>query len=540
MRALVILLLILSVTFNLSAWTQVGDIVPLTHKMRCRVVQHSDCVDAIGDKIEYEDNNVNRNFPMLQVIRKYSPDLDILVMFGLNGPNGMFGIRRVVYISNTDPNSISEFPAQLWWWEMYESVGPWHIRAVNNEIKRSAQNFTGGFHAYIDRETGKRYPSGENLGYIFKADGKEINTGDEVLCEEIECISRERLGAYNTYDPDAGGGRMVMENESRYLINRDRIFFRSEYKALEDIVLELHYGMQTVSHNLYMWFMSDEGPICYDTRVDHENEVLVKGTPHGICGEKDNGRCFFARMCETGAFSGTRNNGVKFFARNYGASNFKQYHNVYGNGNIVSLKAGEGDYYEGYFCFSPEVDGALLPNEGVLKVVSNNTEYEDVIDFDICNVKGYCYDNIYCLLNDNSGRRIAMLQSPLTYIPEGTSHNFRIDLQKDLPDGDNVKSVQFFRKVNCKFEPISDISGINDVMISPSIVLNRIENDCIQILNLPESTKVEVVNLTGQKLRNVMCDDKDYTLDISGLPPSQMYLLKIKSTSGQKVLKFIK
>lgn len=536
MRVFILFVLMTLTCANLRAWTEVSSDLEMTGRMRCRVVAHTDEVQGT----KYVDNNVDRTFPMLQVIRKYSENLDILVMFGLNGPNGMFGIRRFAFIQNTNREHVSEFPGQIWWSEMYETVGPWYVRAVNNPIEQSSQKFTGGFHSYIDRETGSRYPSGENLGYTFIADGKELSVGDEVMCDEIECISKERLGAYNTFDPEAGSGRMVMEFENRYNIKGDKIYLHSAFRALEDIVIELHYGLQTVSHNPFMYFMSDDGVVKYDTAEDYPAEVGISGIPHGICGERSDGRCFFARMSETGAFVGSRNDEIKFFGRNYGPSNFKQYHHVYGNGKVVQMETGEGDFYEGYFCFSPKIDGSLFPNYGHLEIDFIQQDASDTggVVFEIRNREGYFYDNIYCSVKEGDNGDVRMIRSPLTYIPEGTSRIFRIDRHNELGLGDIVGPVDVYRKIGGRYELIQRQTEITE--IDKGAVHLIVSGDYLQILNLPEtSSMVMICDMSGRIILEKKCDYYQNMVKISGLQMPQIYLIKVYNHAFSHVSKIL-
>lgn len=313
---------------------------------RARVIEYTDKV--LGK--EYTDNNVNRTFNLLQVIRKYNTTHDIMVCLGLNGPNGMFGIRGWRLLSNQN-RTLSKFPQDTSFTEMSETIGPWKIKSVSNAVGDSGQDFVGGFHALINPDTDSNYPSAKNLGYIFYADNKELSVGEEVFCNSITAISSVNICSSNTFDKQTNTAREVLNYQDTYQMQGDKIYVFAKFKALEDITINLHYGLQTAVFNPIIGYLTDNGIIETNTSIDYDKKEITQ-IPYLVYAKKNDGNTLYCKMYDQGAMTGNRANGVKAFQMSYGAGNTKTYHYVYGNGKIGNLKKGDSNYYTGWFCIS--------------------------------------------------------------------------------------------------------------------------------------------------------------------------------------------
>lgn len=365
------------------------------HTFRCRVVTHTDESDGSGN---YVNNNVDRTFDMLQIRTRYSDERDLIFLFGLNGANSLPSIRGLSYPSGNSNDTINAFPETIWWSELYETISPWHIRSLNPApgLTVGGQHFTGGSHGYVNPETKINTPSAETVYYEYTADGNRLHLGDELECDQIECHIVTRIGSYNTLDLSTGTGTMALECRETYRFIADKVLYDVTFEALEDIALEEHYGLQIAEHNPYMHFFTDDGIVGYDTDLEYPDQVDAAGTPWGMYGEDKDGHIMFIRMSETDAFSGERNNNVKMFGRNYGPHNFKQYHYVYGNGNVKYLEKGEKDSYHGIFSFAPKNPSELLPDNPNLRL--SGVEYDrDIyaITMHASIDNGYFHDLLY-------------------------------------------------------------------------------------------------------------------------------------------------
>lgn len=314
-------------------------------KYLARVIEYTDSVEGT----EYTDNNVNRTFNMLQVLKRYNTQYNLMICFGLNGPNGMFGIRGWRLVENT--GSLI-FPNDNSFVEAGETVGPWIIESVNNPVQSSNQQFTGGFHGLINPDTNNYYPSARNIEINYYIDGKKINTGETMYGEDILCISKVNICSYNTFNKESNTAREVLEYIDSYQLINDKIYLYAKFKALENININLHYGMQIDKMNPYIFIHTNDGIRTINSSIEESDEIDIVGEPYLLYGENSNGNRFYVRMFNAGAFSGNRTDNCKSFVTIYGTSNAKVYHWVYGNGKIGNLNAGDENFYNGYFCFS--------------------------------------------------------------------------------------------------------------------------------------------------------------------------------------------
>lgn len=488
---------------------------------RCRVVRYEDKSDGSGN---YVNNNVDREFDMLEIRMRYSKDNDLLLLFGLNGPNSLPSLRGKGYTLPSGDNEIDAFPGKLWWSEMYESVGPWCIRSLypGTGLESINPHYTGGFHGCPNRITGLHTPSAQMVSYEYWADGRKLEVGDELICSEIECRSVIRIGSYNTYNPSTGSLDMALECHETYRFINDKILYDVIYEALEDVVLEEHYGLQTVSHTPYMGFFTDDGVIEYDTRVYYPSQVNAAGTPFGIYGMKKDGHTMFAMMLETDAFAGERNDNVKMFGRNYGANNFKQYHFVYGNGNKKTLLKGERDSYHGLFCFIVNPSDRLIPDYAGISVerFGLSDDSDSMLDVILCGGERYFYNKLYLEIKDTQKRY--PLDEKAIYIPETSLREFKFR----VPDiGPGCNSVRLGYMTKDDFNPISDyisvIGNASDTELE-SNVLNVTIPGCqpitIKANVAPED--VRIVDATGRLLPIEISEDKD-GLYLMGTEPAR-------------------
>ena len=326
-----------------SGASKIREIENKSYPYKARVIPHTDTVNGT----EYENNNVNRTFNMLQVMSHMDKLHDIMICFGLNGPNGMFGFRGYS-ILDRENGSFAEFTDTFT--EAGETVGPWNIAAVKNLVNSSQQKFTGGYHALINPETNVRTPSASNKGFHYYADGIEIGLGEEVYAHNIKCMSAVNIDAYNTMEYEGNTAREVLEYRDIYeLCGDNRIHVLAEFTALEEINIELHYGLQTDKFNPNLRALTDDGLI--DINYEGQDKTLSVnfiGLPTLISAGSRNGYSENIRMYDEGAMRGDRNNGIKAFLMVYPPSSGKNYHWVYGNGHTQHMQQGDSNFYRGY------------------------------------------------------------------------------------------------------------------------------------------------------------------------------------------------
>ena len=173
-------------------------------------------------------------------------------------------------------------------------VSAWFVRAVNNgdgDLVLGPNEFhpTGGWHGYDSAtQPGEGVtPTGRTVWYKVIADDNEVASGNGAYCKKVVVQWCNRVQACNTEKAD-GTGREVIEEVITVLFNEGmKVKVSVEAKALEAVVVQHHYGINTynaTSLNGDVFFVGDNiTPIGKDetgvTSTDKTscNEIMFRG-----------------------------------------------------------------------------------------------------------------------------------------------------------------------------------------------------------------------------------------------------------------------
>lgn len=181
----------------------------------------------------------------VEVFIRYNSNSYMCIRFRKGGVNSIMGIGEM-YLVRTNGSEILGFTdistksikfnrASTDW------ISPYIVRAIEGPLGKYPK-FTGGWHGGNGDRTGR--PTGKTVDYRVIANGKEITEEKVIKARKIEIIVRNHIQGYNTKEED-GMSRDIVEEVVRYTINENKINVNLEILALEDIVIERYYGLQT-------------------------------------------------------------------------------------------------------------------------------------------------------------------------------------------------------------------------------------------------------------------------------------------------------
>lgn len=329
-----------------------GQVVLCANKGAVMLKYSSDVIASTQPSEQY-NYIVHFDTDGFKVYTRFNNEYNILYIFKENGPNKLFQLSSYTLKATDYPDKI------LLMKQFYgtgvstdETISPWRVKAVNNPVNDDI-GFTGGFHTYNDGDL--EYPSASTISYKIYADEEIINQGTEKKCNKIKIEVIDHLQAYNTYKSSEHTGRDVIEIKETYMLNGDgKIHIQSIFKALEDVDIYTHYGIQTVYFTPYSIFITDKGII--EKNMAEVSNYYHKGRVNSMIGKKDDGMMEVVHVDEKGIFSWKNDEKVKAFVLNYGGTNFKSYWNLIEGYNPETnelaspyrLNNGEKQFYQGY------------------------------------------------------------------------------------------------------------------------------------------------------------------------------------------------
>lgn len=177
-------------------------------------------IDVTPHYIQYEYNN--NVLTMLSVFDEY----EIGLTFSHGGANDLFSIRDIT-MRDTD-HTASMIAVTDW-------IGPYKVRAAYGDTE-SEPIFTGGWHSYADGSI-----SASTTEFRIYADDTELVSPNSGQAKKIIIEVTNLIKAYNS-------DTYVIEEKVTYLIFLNQIYVTVTSTALDDIIIEQYYGLQT--HNL--------------------------------------------------------------------------------------------------------------------------------------------------------------------------------------------------------------------------------------------------------------------------------------------------
>ena len=177
----------------------------------------------------------------VSVVRHYVSNHDLEVTMGACGANDLVQIKQLTYIRNASQTIADTGTAGLRYVSYSDWVGPYWMEAVANGNNNSG--FTGGWHGYDGDFSGSATARTTRVTTVI--DGQPVGEDCQNLtCRDIHVVVENLLQAGNTKQRD-GRGREVLRETVDYHFHADTISVSVSSEALEDLVIQNYYGLQS-------------------------------------------------------------------------------------------------------------------------------------------------------------------------------------------------------------------------------------------------------------------------------------------------------
>lgn len=157
-------------------------------------------------------------------INSVTKDLHLNINFDHCGINELFSIKQIGIKNDKDDVTITSCT---------DWVGPYIVKAKNQDTEEFVESFTGGWHEDI---TGS--PTAKTIGYKIYADNKEIEGPSFGQAYKIEVVVNNEIKGFNTDE-------FILAEIITYTISESEIDIHVEIKALKDLSILKYYGLQT-------------------------------------------------------------------------------------------------------------------------------------------------------------------------------------------------------------------------------------------------------------------------------------------------------
>ena len=166
------------------------------------------------------------------------------IEFRKDGVNNIMGIGRFYLVENQSKLVNTTFikkptPFKVTYTDW---ISPYILRANEKKGTNSIPTFTGGWHGYNGDGTGS--PTARTKSYAVFVDGRKVYDKGVIVGKEVVIEVINYIQAYNTKNID-GTGREVMKETIQYILTEGNVEVLCEIEALEEIVIERYYGIQS-------------------------------------------------------------------------------------------------------------------------------------------------------------------------------------------------------------------------------------------------------------------------------------------------------
>jgi hypothetical protein len=286
---------------------------------------------------------------ILKVNFKYSDTKDMRVEMRKKAPNNIFDFSSFTLIDNsTDFTSNDTSSGTTLLSTGTDFLGPYKVKAVNNgdgDIPISG-HFTGGAHGYNNSYivAPENTPTGRTSELSFHIDGRKV-TSFAGYCYTVDVYWTNRIQGYNTKKAD-GLGREILEEKYHLHFDGDKWHIENEINYLEDVLVELYYGLQ---FNSTPW----RGTVYYHSSSNKKwnNATITSNSGSKSCNiiTSKNGSHFIDMGMDkqTGLGNGLSLASTEFnaFTTEYAKSYFWFIENMtFGSGDVITFKG----YYRFY------------------------------------------------------------------------------------------------------------------------------------------------------------------------------------------------
>ena len=312
------------------------------------------CTDDIGIPPSEPQNpvllKISQEGNKISVVRKYVMTHDLDIILGPCGGNNLVQLQRIAYIPNNSDslaNTNNQGPTYV---SATDWVGPYWMSAINNGNGNSG--FTGGWHAYNGDFTGS--PTARTSNVTVYVDGKAIKNIKNTVCQEASVVVENFLQAGNTKEANRNG-REVLKEIVTYHFRHDTMAVSVLSEALEDLNIEIYYGLQSCFGGRVRMFCADSVFTCL---TDGYNGTMARASSaECTMGDGHQVLCFLDSI---GLGAQNQYNKCKIdtnrqycFTSPYGKTYFRLVGEV-----GLPMKKGETCYWSGGYIFKEEATNA--------------------------------------------------------------------------------------------------------------------------------------------------------------------------------------
>lgn len=177
---------------------------------------------------------------------------DMRIKLGPCGVNGLFQIKGIELKDNAGKYPDDDFSGSgksLLFDSNTDFVGPYYVRALNDGVEGRGTKFTGGWHGSSGGGTGN--PTGRTIDIKASADEKPLKPDvQSTYCQRVDILVRNVIQGYNTTFQELdslGDNRYILRELIKYTVIDGLIDINATITALEDLVIERYYGLQTIN-----------------------------------------------------------------------------------------------------------------------------------------------------------------------------------------------------------------------------------------------------------------------------------------------------
>ncbi|MDP4181517.1 MAG: hypothetical protein Q8942_10530 [Bacillota bacterium] len=185
--------------------------------------------------VVWQDSNVYVTF-------KYTPKVDMHLVYGLCGINNTFNLKAI-YLTN---NTKKVFPwitrkSKLFMKSQTDWLGPYGVKSLTNDDGGSF-TFTSGWHGSNGDGSGK--PTAKTISISVKVNGKPIKKNKSYY-GNVEINVVNLIQAYNTKK----AGTYALKEAVNFKFTPKKINIALNTTALDDVLLQRYYGLQAQAYS---------------------------------------------------------------------------------------------------------------------------------------------------------------------------------------------------------------------------------------------------------------------------------------------------
>ena len=272
----------------------------------------------------------------------FSKDENMQISFYPCGVNQLFGIAKVsYYLTLTDHlqgRASSEFNSCTDW------IGPYYVCSAASSQSGLAKKFTGGWHGSNGDGTGTPTALTSDLNFVI--DGESASGNFERNCEQVDLYVTNLIQGY---DYSLTNKNLLKETVHYSINNKRQVDVEVKIEALEDLVIQRYYGLQSQNFALFDSVKYMAGQRVINTDVINANSNCRSNEGVNTILLTDNEKQHQLKLVLNieeglGSMGKLRVGTPKAFSASYR----KSYFNLV-NGQDLTLKKGEEVFWKGSY-----------------------------------------------------------------------------------------------------------------------------------------------------------------------------------------------